>query len=163
MWRPVPVLVKPIRLSNASYRSSGTASISTKSWRSPSHAPPLPSCDLESAENWSRSALKTPSDERIKSALDGIDTAAFQTIDSLVYSILREHPLEAGLPPVIEVQDDFAQNQMFRERWRQWTIDRLEQDDNFSESLATAIRLELKNPFGVINDLARAMNNKHGS
>ena len=102
------------------------------------------------------------SDERIKSALDGIDTAAFQTIDSLVYSILREHPLEAGLPPVIEVQDDFAQNQMFRERWRQWTIDRLEQDDNFSKSLATAIRLELKNPFGVINDLARAMNNKHG-
>ncbi len=105
---------------------------------------------------------ENPTDERIKSALDGIDTAAFQTIDSLVYSLLMEHPLEAGLPPVIEIQDDFAQNQMFRERWRQWIVDRLDQDDSFSKSLSTAIRLELKNPFGVINDLARAMNDKHG-
>ena len=105
---------------------------------------------------------ENPSEERIKSALDGIDTAAFQTIDSLVYSLLREHPLEAGLPPVIEVQDDFAQNQMFRERWRQWVVDRLDQDDSFSKSLSTAIRLGLNNPFGAINELARAINSGHG-
>lgn len=104
---------------------------------------------------------QTPSDQRIKTALYGIDTAAFQTIDSLVYSILREHPLEAGLPPVIEVQDEFAQNKMFRERWHQWVVDRLDQNDSFPKSISTAIRLELKKPFGVINDLARAMNNKH--
>ncbi len=103
-----------------------------------------------------------PSDKRIKSALDGIDTAAFQTIDSLVYSILREYPFESGLPPVIEVQDDFARRQMFRERWHQWSVERLDQDESFSKALSTAMRLELSNPFRAISDLAQAMNEKHG-
>ena len=103
-----------------------------------------------------------PCDQRIKTALDGIDTAAFQTIDSLVYSILREHPLEADLPPMIEVQQKFAELQMFRDRWRQWSVERLEDDQRFSQALSRAMRLELKTPFASVSDLAKAVNNKHG-
>ena len=103
-----------------------------------------------------------PSDQRIKTALDGIDAAAFQTIDSLVYSVLREHPLEADLPPTIEVQQKFAELQMFRDRWRQWSVERLEDDRRFSQALSTAMRLEMKTPFTNVSDLAKAINGQHG-
>ncbi len=103
-----------------------------------------------------------PSDQRIKAALDGIDTAAFQTIDSLVYSILREHPLDADLPPMIEVQQKFAELQVFRDRWRQWSVERLEDDQRFPQVLSRAMRLELRSPFASVSDLARAVNDNHG-
>ena len=106
---------------------------------------------------------ENPSDERIKIALNGIDSASFQTIDSLVYSILREHPFEAGLPPVVEVQDNFARDQMFRDRWRQWSVERLENDASFSQALSSAMRLEFDNPFNALSKLAEAMNNKHAA
>ena len=104
---------------------------------------------------------ENPSDQGIQTALDGIDTAAFQTIDSLVFSILSEHPLEAGLPPVIEIQDDLAQSQMFRERWREWILDRLEQDENLAKSISDATRLGIADPFAKMNELAKAINEKH--
>ena len=103
-----------------------------------------------------------PSDQQIQTALHGIDAAAFQTIDSLVYSVLREHPLEADLPPTIEVQQKFAELQMFRDRWRQWSVERLEDDQRFSQALSTAMRLELKTPFTNVSDLAKAINGQHG-
>ncbi len=103
-----------------------------------------------------------PSDQRIKTALDGIDTAAFQTIDSLVYSILREHPLDADLPPIIEVQQKFAELQMFRDRWRQWSIERLEDDQRFPKALSAAMRLELRSPFASVSDLTKDINDNHG-
>ena len=103
-----------------------------------------------------------PSNSNVAVALNGIDTAAFQTIDSLVHSILQEHPLEAGLPPSIDVQDKFAHLQMFRDRWRQWSVEQLEQDEAFVETLSSALRLKLSNPFQSTSDLAKLMNEKHG-
>ncbi|MCY4476257.1 MAG: UvrD-helicase domain-containing protein [Chloroflexi bacterium] len=106
--------------------------------------------------------VANPSDQRIKTALDGIDTAAFQTIDSLVYSILREHPLDADLPPMIEVQQKFAELQVFRDRWRQWSVERLEDDQRFPQALSAAMRLELRSPFASVSDLAKTINENHG-
>ncbi len=103
-----------------------------------------------------------PNDQHVAAALEGIDTAAFQTIDSLVYSILREHPLDADLPPAIEVQDNLSQLQMFGERWRQWSLEQLETDTGFAEALTASLRLNLGSPFGRISDLAKSMNEKHG-
>ena len=100
--------------------------------------------------------------DRIRAALEGIDTAAFQTIDSLVHSLLREHPLESGLPPAIEAQDNFAKMQMFRERWRQWSLEQLEDSTGFSNTLAMAMRQNMTNPFATLNDLAQSINEKHG-
>lgn len=107
--------------------------------------------------------LKNPKDEHITKALEGIDTAAFQTIDSLVYSILQDYPLEAGLPPAIDVQDAPAQLRVFREEWRQWAIEKLGQkDEGFATTISSALRLELKFPFERVSELARAMNDQHG-
>ncbi len=97
----------------------------------------------------------------VTTALEGIDTAAFQTIDSLVYSLLRENPLECRLPPSVEVQDSFAEMQMFRERWHQWSLERLEDDEGFSKVLSTALRLNMSGPFGTISRLAESMNQRH--
>ena len=104
---------------------------------------------------------ENPDLDWIKAALEGIDTAAFQTIDSLVYSLLRENPLECRLPPSVEVQDGFAEMQMFRERWRQWSLDRLEDGEGFSKALATALRLNMSGPFGAISRLAESINQTH--
>ena len=104
---------------------------------------------------------ENPDSDWIKAALEGIDTAAFQTIDSLVYSLLRENPLECRLPPSVEVQDGFAEMQMFRERWRQWSLDRLEDGEGFSKALATALRLNMSGPFGAISRLAESINQTH--
>ncbi len=103
-----------------------------------------------------------PSNQHVENALNGIDTAAFQTIDSLNHSILQEHPLEAGLPPSIDNQDKFAQLQMFRDRWREWSVEKLGSDPSFSEALSTAMRLKLAAPFDRVNDLAKILNEKHG-
>ena len=103
-----------------------------------------------------------PSNSNVADALNGIDTAAFQTIDSLVHSVLQEHPLDAGLPPSIDVQDKFSHLQMFRDRWRQWSVEQLEQNEVFAETLSSALRLKLSNPFQCASDLAKLMNEKHG-
>ncbi len=103
-----------------------------------------------------------PDDENVNAALRGIDTAAFQTIDSLVYSILREYPLDAGMPPTVEVQDNISRLQTFQDRWRQWSIERLDDDEQFAESLTTALRLNLRTPFAKMSDVARSMNDNHG-
>ena len=103
-----------------------------------------------------------PSNHHVENALNGIDTAAFQTIDSLNHSLLQEHPLEAGLPPSIDIQDKLAQLQMFGERWRQWSAEKLGNDDAFSETLSASMRLKLGKPFESVNDLAKLINDKHG-
>ena len=104
---------------------------------------------------------ENPQDEHVAKALEGIDTAAFQTIDSLVYSVLQDHPLDANLPPAIEVQDDFSQLQMFRERWQTWSVEQLESNDFFADTLYSAFRLQLDKPFTKLRDLAKSLNDKH--
>ena len=104
---------------------------------------------------------KDPSNEDISEALKGIDTAAFQTIDSLVHSILQEYPLEARLPPAIDFQDRFSEFQVFRERWRQWSTEQLSEDGAFAEALSTALRLGLRSPFEEVLELAKLINARH--
>ncbi len=113
-------------------------------------------------EELEKSYVPGSSEPWVRKALEGIDRAAFQTIDSLVYSILSEHALAAGLPPAIEVQDSFSQLEMFRERQHQWVIDLMDQDESFAQTLSVAMSLGLQKPFDKIAELARAMDEKHG-
>ena len=108
-----------------------------------------------------RLRAEKPQDEIVAKALEGIDTAAFQTIDSLVYSILQDHPLDANLPPAIEIQDGFSQLQMFRERWQTWSVEQLETNETFADTLYSAFRLDLTKPFTKLRDLAKSLNEKH--
>ena len=50
-------------------------------------------------------------------ALDQLDTAPIGTIHSFAARILAENPIEAGLPPMIEVVDDLRSRIAFTRRW----------------------------------------------
>jgi ATP-dependent helicase/nuclease subunit A len=54
---------------------------------------------------------------RAAGALDDLDAAAIGTLHSFAERILGEHPVEAGLPPLIEVRDEVASGVAFDNRW----------------------------------------------
>ena len=54
---------------------------------------------------------------RATEALDDLDAAAIGTLHSFAERILGEHPVEAGLPPLIEVRDEVASGVAFDDRW----------------------------------------------
>ena len=51
--------------------------------------------------------------QRCRRALDDLDGAAIGTLHSFAQRILAEHPIEAGLPPLIEVLDEVASSVAF--------------------------------------------------
>jgi ATP-dependent exoDNAse (exonuclease V) beta subunit len=52
-----------------------------------------------------------------RQALMQLDAAAIGTLHSFARRILNEHPIEAGLPPKIEVLDEVSSNVAFDQRW----------------------------------------------
>ncbi len=50
-------------------------------------------------------------------ALDDLDGAAIGTLHSFAQRVLSEHPIEAGLPPLIDVRDEVGSSVAFEERW----------------------------------------------
>src|SRR5690606_37887571 len=64
---------------------------------------------------------------RCRTALADLDSAAIGTLHSFAQRILTEHPVEAGLPPRIEVLDEVASAVAFDERWSRF-LDRLLDD-----------------------------------
>jgi hypothetical protein len=55
---------------------------------------------------------------RYRLALEQLDAAAVGTLHSFAQRLLTEHPIEAGLPPRLEVQDEVSSGVAFDERWR---------------------------------------------
>jgi ATP-dependent helicase/nuclease subunit A len=62
-------------------------------------------------------------------ALDDLDGAAIGTLHSFAQRILLEHPIEAGLPPVVEVLDEVGSGVAFDERWSGVQTSLLDDDD----------------------------------
>ncbi len=58
-----------------------------------------------------------PVAERCALALDQLDGAAVGTLHAFAQRLLREHPLEAGLPPRVEVLDEVSSGVEFERRW----------------------------------------------
>ncbi len=56
--------------------------------------------------------------ERCRHALGQLDGAAIGTLHSFAQRILAEHPIEAGLPPRLEVVDEVSSEVAFERRWR---------------------------------------------
>jgi ATP-dependent helicase/nuclease subunit A len=54
-----------------------------------------------------------------------IDEAAIQTIHAFAAGLLREFPLQAGLPPSFAVWDEVQRDQAFEERYRGWLYDQV--------------------------------------
>jgi ATP-dependent helicase/nuclease subunit A len=55
--------------------------------------------------------------QRCRMALDQLDGAAIGTLHSFAQRILSEHPIEAGLPPRVEVLDEVSSGVEYERRW----------------------------------------------
>ncbi|MDO8689570.1 MAG: UvrD-helicase domain-containing protein [Dehalococcoidia bacterium] len=72
-----------------------------------------------------------PGDEsrRCAEASRGMDGAAIQTLHSFAGALLRERPIEAGLPPVFETVEEIEAGLRFEEEWQRWLDEALERND----------------------------------
>ena len=66
--------------------------------------------------------------KRIREAIDDIDQASIQTIHSFAAQILRDRPMDAGLPPGWVTLDDIESRQLFDDAWNAWLDVALGQD-----------------------------------
>ena len=71
-------------------------------------------------------------------AVEELDQAAVQTLHSFAGSLLRERPLEAGLPPGFTIRDEFAAEIAFEERWSHW-LDATLDDPGAQQALLPAL------------------------
>ena len=78
-------------------------------------------------------------EEQAETALLQLDGAAVGTLHSFAQRILSEHPVEAGLPPSVEVLDDIGSQIEFDIRWREF-LDQLLDEPEMGPTL---LRLEM--------------------
>ena len=86
----------------------------------------------------SRAREPSPEQAAAALALDELDTAAIGTLHSFARRLLSAHPIEAGLPPLVEVNDQVASQVSFERRW-QTTRAELLADPSAAELLQTAL------------------------
>ena len=78
--------------------------------------------------------------EWLERAVSELDEAAVQTIHSFAAQLLRERPLDAGLPPGWMNLDEIADSERFNERWEAWLESSLARDSDISPELAASLR-----------------------
>lgn len=93
---------------------------------------------------------KSLGEEQAETALRQLDGAAVGTLHSFAQRILSEHPVEAGLPPRVEVLDDIGSQIEFDIRWREFLDGLLDEP----EMGPTLLRLEM---LGVRLEQIRAL------
>ena len=76
--------------------------------------------------------------ERCRRGVDDLDQAAIQTLHSFAGSLLRERPLEAGLPPGFNVRDEIEAEVAFEKKWSEW-LDATLDDPEAREALRPAL------------------------
>ena len=94
--------------------------------------------DLEEA-----AADASQSDERrrlCKQGVESLDNAFIQTLHSFAGALLRERPLEAGLPPAFDTMDAIESDIAFDEAWTRWLDDALD-DKSLERLFLTAFSL----------------------
>jgi ATP-dependent helicase/nuclease subunit A len=100
---------------------------------------------IEGALDRARGADDPTVAERCARARDDLDGAAIGTLHSFAQRLLVEHPIEAGLPPRIEVLDEVASTVAFDDRWAGF-LDQLLANDAIERPLllatAAGVRLE---------------------
>ena len=97
---------------------------------------------------------------RCENAVHALDQAAIQTLHSFAGSLLRERPLEAGLPPGFDIRDEIEADITFDRRWSEWldeTLDDAEAQEALRPALAEGLTLrhmrEIADKFRVNYDL----------
>ena len=83
--------------------------------------------------------------DRCAAALDEVDSAAIGTLHAFAQRLLSEHPIEAGLPPRVEVLDEVASAVAFEDRWSSF-VDVLLDDPAVERALLLATAAGVKLP-----------------
>lgn len=99
--------------------------------------------------------------EYIQSALISLDTLSIQTIHAFALSLLREYPLDAGLPPVISSIDGVQASVEFDNRWQEWFAEQIEADRQIARALSTAQRMGLNRPVDLLREVASQFSEHH--
>ena len=95
---------------------------------------------------------------RCRRAVLEMDAASIQTLHSFAQSLLRELPLEAGLPPGFELLDPIEADLRFQQAWDQWLDDSLESAE-LGPKLARALHLGLN--LDQLRRVASALNDNY--
>ena len=98
----------------------------------------------------------------VEKAIGELDQASIQTIHSFAAQILRERPLDAGLPPGWVTLDGVEANQRFAEEWDEWLDWALGKDTGVGEELRSAMTYLLESNIGINNwrTIAQAFSDK---
>ena len=88
-----------------------------------------------------------------RAALDVLDRAAICTLHSFAQRILVAHPIEAGLPPRVEVLDEITSEVAFQRRWESF-VDRLLENTELERPLRLLLACDAK--LDQLRDVANA-------
>ena len=88
------------------------------------------------------SGLSEAEHNRCIDALGHMESASIQTLHSFAGAMLRESPLEAGLPPAFEVVEEIEADLNFEEQWQSW-LDHALESEKIIPSLRRALALGL--------------------
>jgi ATP-dependent helicase/nuclease subunit A len=83
--------------------------------------------------------------ERCLLAMRGMERASIQTLHSFAGSLLRQRPLEAGLPPSFDTVEEIEAGLDFERRWQDWLDQALESAETgplVLKALTLGLRLE---------------------
>ena len=80
---------------------------------------------------------------RCRQGVTDLDQADISTLHSFAGGILRERPLEAGLPPAFETSDEIVAGIRFNEEWDAWLNLHLDGDTDLAPNLALALTFGL--------------------
>ena len=99
------------------------------------------------ADGWDDSRHR----QLVEKAIGELDQASIQTIHSFAAQILRERPLDAGLPPGWVTLDEVEANQRFAEEWDEWLDWALGKDTGMGEELQSAMTCLLESNISINN------------
>ncbi len=92
-----------------------------------------------------------------RQALHDLDGAAVSTLHAFAQRLLTEQPLQAGLPPRVEVADEVASQLAFDDRWAAF-VDGLLDDEALAaapdDEQALLLLLEVRKPIEALRDVA---------
>lgn len=92
----------------------------------------------------------------IQTAIDDLDGAAIGTLHSFAQRILSAFPIQAGMPPLVEVLDEVSSSVAFDQRWSVMWRELLD-DEGLAEPLLLALANGIKRVH--LRSLARAFGN----
>ena len=97
--------------------------------------------------------------KRCRQGIVDLDRSDISTLHSFAGALLRERPLEAGLPPSFETSDQIVAGIKFEEEWNAWLDRHLDGDTELGPHLALALTLGLT--MSHMRNVARAFHQNY--